>query len=110
MSEKRIPWSISATEAQNNFGRVLGKVAEDGVVYITKYDRPQAVVISVDRYEALVGNEDPDLAELTREFDEMFEAMQTPEAAAAGNALFAMDGEALGAAAARGAARKDARS
>ena len=109
MSEKRIPWSVSATEAQNNFGRVLGKVAEEGVVYITKYDRPQAVVISVDRYEALVGDSDPDLADLTREFDAMLEAMQTPEAAAAGDILFAMDGEALGAAAVRGAARKNAR-
>ena len=109
MSEKRVPWSVSATEAQNNFGRVLGKVAEDDVVYIPKYDRPQAVVMSVDRYEALVGESDPDLADLVREFDEMFEAMQTPEAMAAGDALFAMDGKALGEAAARGAARKDAR-
>ena len=109
MSEKRVPWTVSATEAQNNFGRVLGKVAEEGVVYITKYDRPQAVVISVDRYEALIGDSDPDLADLIREFDEMFETMQTPEAAAGGDALFAMDGDALGKAALRGAARKDAR-
>jgi prevent-host-death family protein len=109
MSEKRIPWSVSATEAQNNFGRVLGRVAEEGVVYITRYDRPQAVVISVDRYEALVGDSDPGLADLAREFDAMLEAMQTPEAAAAGDTLFAMDGEALGAAAVRGAARKKTR-
>ena len=55
---------VLATEAQNNFGRVLGKVAEEGVVYITKYDRPQAVVLSVDRYEALVGESNPELADL----------------------------------------------
>src|SRR5215213_2589277 len=90
MSEKRIPWSVSATEAQNNFGRVLGKVAEEGVVYITKYDRPHAVVISVDRYEALVGASDPDLADLAHEFEAMLEAMQTPEARQAVDRLFAM--------------------
>ena len=106
MSEKRVPWSVSATEAQNNFGRVLSRVAEEGVVYITRYDRPQAVVISVDRYEALVGERDPDLADLIREFDEMFEAMQTPEARDAVDRLFTMTGKELGEAAARGAQRK----
>jgi prevent-host-death family protein len=107
MSEKRVPWSVSATEAQNNFGRVLGKVAEDGVVYITKYDRPQAVVISVDRYEALVGDSDPDLEELTQEFEALVARMQTPEAARAVDRLFAMTGEELGEAAVRGAQRKE---
>ena len=108
MAEKRGPWSVSATEAQNNFGRVLGKVAEDGVVYITKYDRPQAVVISVERYEALVGEGAPDLEELTREFDALLVRMQSPEARRAVDRLFAMDTDELGEAAVRGAQRKGA--
>jgi antitoxin Phd len=106
MSEKRVPWSVSATEAQNNFGRVLGKVAEEGVVYITKYDRPQAVVISVDRYESLVGESAPDLEDLTREFDALLARMQSPEAARAVDRLFAMNADELGDAAVRGAQRK----
>jgi 2-haloalkanoic acid dehalogenase type II len=63
--------SVSATEAQNNFGRVLGNVAQDRVVYITRYDRPEAVVLSLRRYEALSGSSAPDLEELTRRFDDV---------------------------------------
>ncbi len=97
--------SVSATEAQNNFGQVLGQVAQDGVVYITRYDRPQAVVLSVERYEALVGSSAPDLEELTRAFDAMLARMQTPEAAVAADALFAAEPSELGEAALQGALR-----
>lgn len=95
--------SVSATEAQNNFGRVLGQAAEGGVVYITRYDRPAAVVMSIDRYRGLTERDDPEtLDELTREFDELFAGMQSDEAAAAFDALFEMDSEALGEAAGPG--------
>lgn len=100
--------SVSATEAQNNFGRVLGKVAEDRVVYITKYDRPEAVVLSVKRYEALTGPGAPELEELTRRFDEMLARMQSPESAAGVDDFFAMGTQELGEAAVRGARRDPA--
>jgi len=91
---------FSATEAQNNFGEVLRRVAEGEVVYITKYDRPTAVVLSPRRYRQLI-DDDAELERLEREFDEMFAAMQTAEAARAADALFEMPPRKLGEAAVR---------
>jgi prevent-host-death family protein len=100
--------SISATEAQNNFGRVLSQAASEGVVFITKYERPEAVVLSMDRYNDLVRFTRPDLQGLAREFDEMLAQMQTPDAASAFDALFEAGEEELGQAAVRGAHRRRA--
>jgi len=99
--------SVSATEAQNNFGRVLGQAVNEGVVYITRYDRPAAVVMSIDEYRNLTEPRSSELDVLTREFDELYAGMQTPAASAAFDSLFEMGSEELGEAAARGAlARK----
>ena len=92
---------VSSTEAQNNFGRVLARAMTEGAVYITKYDRAAAVVLSIDRYRELAGEDDPDLEELAREYDETLAHMQTPEAAAGFDALFDMGSEELGRAAVR---------
>jgi prevent-host-death family protein len=105
--EDRMPAStVSATEAQNNFGRVLGQAADEGVVYITRYDRPPAVVMSIERYRSLTEPEPSGLDELTREFDEMFAGMQTARSAEAFDALFEKGSKELGDAAARGARRR----
>jgi antitoxin Phd len=74
--------TMTSTEAQNGFGRVLDAVARGGTVLITKHNATQAVVMSVDRYEALTRAESPSLDALTAEFDAMLERMQTPEARA----------------------------
>lgn len=95
--------ALSATEAQNNFGRVLSRAASEGTVYITRYDRPTAVVLSIDRYRELAGADAADLDELAREFDEMLARMQTEEVAAGIDALFRMTPDQLGEAAVRGA-------
>ena len=100
---RHVGTSVPATEAQNNFGRVLGQVARDGVVYITKYDRPTAVILSIEKFETLAGLGSPGLDELTREFDVMVARMQTDQAAAGANAFFGLGSEALGEAARRGA-------
>lgn len=97
---------VSATEAQNNFGRVLARAMAGGTVYITKHDRPAAAVVSIDRYHDLAGTDDPDLVELEREFDVRLAHMQSDKAAAAFDALFRMGSEDLGRAAVRGARRK----
>jgi prevent-host-death family protein len=94
---------FSATEAQNNFGELLQRLASDEVVYITKYDRPTAVVLSAERYRELVG-EDSELRRLERQFDEMLAGMQTAEAARAADELFDMSPRELGEAAVRAAA------
>ena len=44
---------MTSTQAQNAFGRVLDTVAHEGTVLITKRNATQAVVMSVERYEAL---------------------------------------------------------
>lgn len=91
--------SFSATEAQNNFGRVLQRVDSGEAVWITRYGEAEAVVISAERYRELSGEAAPDLEKLTREFDAMVARMQTEEAEAGFDALFAMDAVALGEAA-----------
>lgn len=99
--------SVSATDAQNNFGQVLARAASQGAVFIRKYGHPAAVVLSVERYRELVGGGGSELDELTEEFDELLARMQTEEAAAATDALFGMESEELGEAAVRGAEHED---
>lgn len=96
---------FSATEAQNNFGEVLRRVAEGEVVYITKYDRPTAVVLSPSTYQQLLGD-DTELRRLEREFDTMLDAMQTEDAARTADSLFKMSPQELGEAAVRTAAAR----
>jgi antitoxin Phd len=91
--------SIPATEAQNNFGQVLGRAKREGRVFITRYDRPEAVVLSIEEYEALTGREPVDLQALEREFDAMLLRMQRPEHGRAVDQLFAMTATELGKAA-----------
>lgn len=90
---------MTSTEAQNGFGRVLDAVARDGTVLITKHNVTQAVVISVDRYEALTRAESPMLNTLTAEFDELLARMQAPKAKAGMREAFGASSEELGLAA-----------
>jgi prevent-host-death family protein len=103
MADKSSDDRFSATEAQNNFGEVLRRVAKNEVVYITKYERPTAVVLSPQRYQELI-EEDVELRRLEREFDEMLAAMQTEKASRAADELFGMLPAELGEAAVRAAA------
>lgn len=72
--------SMSSTEAQNGFGHLLETVARDGTVIITRRNAARAVVLSMERYEELTRETEPDLDELTAEFDALLERMQSPEA------------------------------
>lgn len=94
--------SISATTAKNSFSAILDKAVAGGVVAITKRDKPKAVVLSMEEYQALQSRAANPLQELHGEFEALFDAMQTPRARAAGNKLFAASSEKLGKAA-RGA-------
>jgi len=80
--------SVTATEAQNEFGRILDTVVQDRVVVITRHNAPRAVMISVERYDALTGAETAMLDTLTAEFDALLERMQTPEVRAATRRAF----------------------
>ena len=98
--------SITSTEAQNNFGEVLDTVSREGRVFITRYQRPQAVVLSMAEYAALRGEEAVDLTALEEEFDAMMESMQTDTHRAGVDALFGISSEQLGESAVAAARRK----
>jgi antitoxin Phd len=72
--------TFTATEAKNEFGRVLDTAVEQGAVAITRYDAPQAVLLAIDEYDALVAAGERTLATLTSEFDKLLAPMQTPGA------------------------------
>jgi antitoxin Phd len=97
---------MTASEAKNGFGRVLDRVAKDGAVVITKHDRPDAVILSIDAYQRLAAPKAPDLEALTEEFDALYERMQKPGAAARMAKAFAMKPGDLGRAALAAAGKR----
>jgi prevent-host-death family protein len=97
--------AISATEAKNQFGRILETVIQGGKVVITKHDSPKAVLISMDEFNALSNAHRAELEVLSEEFDGLLARMQTPAARAGMNAAFHATPKELGKAAVA-AARK----
>ena len=90
---------FSATEAKNSFGRVLDTAFSQGMVAITKRDRPTAVVLSLDAYQALLDARDQALGSLSHEFDALLLQMQTPASRQGMLDAFDASPEALGQAA-----------
>jgi antitoxin Phd len=98
---------ISATEAKNEFGRILERVIQGAKVVITKHDSPKAVLISMDEFNALSNAHTAELETLSEEFDGLLARMQTTAARAGMNAAFHATPKQLGKAAVA-AARKRA--
>lgn len=71
---------FSATEAKNSFGKVLDTAISQGMAAITKRDRPAAVVLSLDAYQALLDAQSRPLDSLSHEFDALLQRMQAPAA------------------------------
>ena len=99
--------TVTSAVAQNGLGEIMSRVATGERVFITRYGRPQVVMLSVEEYEELIGEDGVDLEALEREFDELVERMQRPGQRPAVAALFEMPGQALGEAA-KGAAGEPA--
>ncbi len=97
---------VTATDAKNEFGRVLENVIRGGRVFITKHDAPKAVLISIDDFETLSRSATSKLDALSGEFDELLARMQLPGARARMKAAFDATPKQLGRAAVR-LARKD---
>ena len=72
--------TFTATEAKNEFGRVLDTAVEQGAVAITRHHAPKAVLLAIDEYDALVAAGERTLDTLTSEFDELLARMQAPGA------------------------------
>ena len=99
--------AVSATALKNTTADVLDRVIREGAVAITRHDKPQAILISLEEYLAHTGQGDDSwLTELREECQTMLEEMQSPEQKAAADKLFTATSEELGAAAVRGAQNK----
>ena len=104
--ETLAPASVTASEAKNEFGRVLEMAIQGGAVVITKHDAPKAVLISVENFNALSGATETTLDTLTREFDALLAGMQAPKARRGMKTAFAASGRELGQAAVAAARRR----
>jgi len=98
--------SVPATVAKNTFGAILDRAVAGGIVAITKRDKPKAVVLSMEEYQALQSRAANPLQELHGEFDALFASMQSPRTRAAGSKLFATSSAKLGKAAVSGARKR----
>ena len=91
--------SYTATEAKNEFGRLLDEAVQGVTVVITKHEAPRAVLISMDRFQALQQAPQMKLDTLSSEFDALLARMQGPEAHAGMARAFRASPEELGKAA-----------
>ena len=99
--------SYTATEAQNEFGRLLEQAIHGTTVLITKHDSPRAVLISIEHFQTLQEAPQAKLNTLTEQFDTLLERMQSSKARRGMAAAFRADNKQLGKAAVA-AARKRA--
>ena len=99
--------SYTATEAKNEFGRLLEQAIHGTTVVITKHDSPRAVLISIDHFQTLQEAPEAKLNTLSEQFDTLLERMQSPKARRGMAAAFSADNKQLGKAAVA-AARKRA--
>jgi prevent-host-death family protein len=100
--------SISATDAKNEFGRILEKAIQGGTIVITKHEAPKAVLISVDQFNDLSRAYRMELETLSSEFDALLARMQKSTAQTAMKAAFEASPRQLGRAALGAATRKRA--
>jgi antitoxin Phd len=96
---------VTATLLKNQFARVLDQALRRGPVAITKHDAAKAILISMEDFEALVGERSQSLDALDARFDGLLMRMQTPSAKKGMDAAFNATPRALGKAAVKAAAR-----
>ncbi|HNR22210.1 MAG TPA: hypothetical protein PKL49_04220 [Steroidobacteraceae bacterium] len=94
---------VAATRLVEGMQKVTSTVMAHGAVVVTRHEQPSMVLMSVDRYVQLRRAAEPDLDRLTRQFDELFDRMQGPEAAQRMAEAFEMPSAQLGEAAVRAA-------
>jgi antitoxin Phd len=99
--------SYTATEAKNEFGRLLEQAIHGTTVLITKHDSPRAVLISIDHFQALQGVPEAKLNTLTEQFNTLLERMQSPKARRGMAAAFRANNKQLGKAAVAAARKRN---
>lgn len=99
--------TVTATELKNATADIFEQVAAKRAVAITRHDKPRAVLLSVEQYEALTGQQNPDwLEKLHEEYRGLLDRMQGPEQRAAAAKLFKATPDELGEAALWAACQK----
>jgi antitoxin Phd len=91
--------TVTATEAKNEFGRLLDTVIQGAAVVITKHDAPRAVLLSMEAFTALSEAGERQLDRLSEEFDALLATQQSAKAKAGLRAAFAASPKQLGRAA-----------
>ncbi|WP_110319912.1 type II toxin-antitoxin system Phd/YefM family antitoxin [Mycolicibacterium moriokaense] len=97
--------TVAATRFKNEFGSIFEQAALGGAVAITKHNTPKAVLLSYAEFEALTKTSTPALDDLSDEFDQLLESMQTPRSKSAMASAFDATPEQLGRAAVKAAKR-----
>jgi antitoxin Phd len=97
--------SVAATQVKNEFGAILDQAIHRGAVAITRHETPKAVLVSYEEFEGLVRARSQTLDNLSVEFDDLLERMQSAKAKKGMAAAFNASPTRLGGAAAK-AARK----
>lgn len=98
--------TVTATELKNSTADVMEQVAVRRAVAITRHDKPRAVLLSIEEYEALTRQEPAYMAGLMEKYRGMLDRMQRPEERAAAERAFNATPEELGAAAVWAAQQK----
>jgi len=98
--------TVAATRFKNEFGSIFEQAALGGAVAITKHNTPKAVLMSYAEFEALTKANTPALDDLSSQFDQLLESMQTPQSRNAMAAAFDATPERLGGAAVKAARAK----
>lgn len=88
--------SFTRTALAGEIQRVSKAVQAQGEVVITSHNKPEMVLMTVERYAELQEASRPSLGALTQEFDQLIAKMQTVEAPAGAAAAFAMSGAEIG--------------
>ena len=96
---------VPATLVKNQFASVLEQALRRGPVAITKHDLAKAILISVEDFEALVGDRSQSLDSLNARFDGLLARMQTPTSKKGMEAAFNATPRALGKAAVKASRR-----
>lgn len=91
--------TITATELKNATADVFEQVAAKQAIAITRHEKPRAILLSVEQYEALTGHRPEWLEKLHEEYRGMLERMQGPKQRAGAEKLFRATPEELGQAA-----------
>src|ERR1035437_9535405 len=72
--------AVPATRFKNEFGTIFEQAMRSGAVAITKHDTARAILISVEEFEALVGEHSRSLDALAGQFEGLLARMQSPAA------------------------------